>query len=313
MTHLIPLQTASCAQCLRSLKATGVVRAVRLLAGGGALTAALSAQALDVDAGDYTALPSGTNLGLVYYQHTERTALYAGGHRAPGKAGLDSDVAILRGVHFMEIGGFTIDPQFILPFGRLNAQDDLAPVLGKGSGVGDLLVGGTLWTNKPTEKTHLGFSAFVSLPTGGYDRNKMLNLGENRWKLILQTGYIKPLTDSLTLDLVGDVTLHGRNDDFGPSGQRMKQRPLYLAQSWLRYHFSSASDLRLGLAKSYGGRTEIDGADQDDKLSTTRFAIGGSHFLTPTLQLMGTYGRDISVRQGFKEADRFQLRLLKIF
>ncbi|ERK98906.1 hypothetical protein O999_02015 [Pseudomonas putida LF54] len=30
------------------------------------------ALALDVDAGDYTALPKDTNLGLIYYQHAER-------------------------------------------------------------------------------------------------------------------------------------------------------------------------------------------------------------------------------------------------
>lgn len=285
----------------------------RLLAAGGVLSTALSAQALDVEAGDYTALPTGTNLGLVYYQHAERNALYASGNRVPINAGLSSDVGLLRGVHYTEVGGFTIDPQFILPFGRLEGKNDLGPVLGSGSGVGDLLVGSTLWLNKPSEKTHLGFSIFVSLPTGNYDRNKALNLGENRWKVILQTGYIKPLTDSLTLDLVGDVTLHGRNDDFGPTGQTMKQRPAYQAQAWLRYNLSAATDLRLGASQVYGGKTEVNGVAQDNRLSTSRFSVGAAHFIAPTLQLLGTYGRDIRVEEGLKESNRFQLRLLKIF
>lgn len=284
----------------------------RVLAAAATLSAGLSAHALDVEAGDYTALPAGTNLGLAYYQHAERNALYAAGNRAPINAGLNSDVGLLRGVHFTELGGFIIDPQFILPFGKLDARNDLAPVLGSSSGLGDLLVGATLWANKPTEKTHLGFTGFVSLPTGSYDRNEALNIGENRWKLILQTGYITPLAANLTLDLVGDVTLHGRNDDYGPMGQSMKQRPVYQAQAWLRHHISSASDLRLGFSQVYGGRTEIDGVMQDNRLSTARMSIGGSHFITPTLQLLGTYGRDLSVREGLKESSRFQLRLLKI-
>jgi hypothetical protein len=66
----------------------------------------------DVDAGDYTALPAGTNLGLAYYQHATRDRLYSQGNRLPINPGLDSDVGILRGVHFMELGGYVIDPQF---------------------------------------------------------------------------------------------------------------------------------------------------------------------------------------------------------
>ena len=70
---------------------------------------ATPAQAIDVDAGDYTALPAGTKLGLLYYQHAQRNRLYAGGDRVPIDARLDSDVGILRGVYFMEIGGFIVD------------------------------------------------------------------------------------------------------------------------------------------------------------------------------------------------------------
>ncbi|RJT22995.1 transporter, partial [Chakrabartia godavariana] len=32
-----------------------------------------------------------------------------------------------------------------------------------------------------------------------------------------------------------------------------------------------------------------------------------------TVQLLATYGRDISVRSGFRESNRLNLRLLKVF
>src|SRR5262245_54595425 len=98
-----------------------------------ALTGA-TANAIDIDAGDYTALPEGANVGLLYVQHAERKTLYANDQRVPGNNRLDSDVSILRVVHFAKVGGLTVDPQILLPIGRLQAKDDLAP-LGTGSGM----------------------------------------------------------------------------------------------------------------------------------------------------------------------------------
>lgn len=284
-----------------------------MIAGGGLLgILAGPAAAIDVDAGDYTPLPAGTNLGLVYYQHAERDKLYADGERLPIKAGLDSDVGIIRGVHFMEIGGHIVDPQFLLPFGKLEAKDDLA-ALGDASGVGDLILAATVWFTKPTDKTHFGITPFLFLPTGKYDNESALNLGENRWKFILQAGFITPVTEKLTMDLIADAQVHGENDDYGAASQTLKQEPLFQFQGWLRYHLTPAADLRFGLSHVSGGETRIDGLDQDNRVSTSKFSFGGSYFLSPTTQVMATYGRDISVREGFKESNRFNLRLLQVF
>jgi len=270
------------------------------------------AKAVDVDAGDYTALPAGTNLGLAYYQHATRDRLYSQGNRLPINPGLDSDVGILRGVHFMELGGYVIDPQFLLPLGRLKGQDDTSS-LGSASGVGDLILASTLWFNKAGEKENIGITPFLYLPTGKYDKNSALNLGENRWKFAFQGGWIKPLSDSVTMDLVADVTFYGKNKDFGPTSLTMKQKPMMQFQAMWRYHLSAASDLRFGLSQLTGGETQVEGVNQDDRTSSSKFWLGGSTFVGAKTQLLATYGRDISVRNGFKEDNRINLRLLQIF
>ena len=56
------------------------------------LLASGNAVAIEVDAGDYTALPAGTNLGVVYYQYATADSLYSDGDKAPINAGLDSQV-----------------------------------------------------------------------------------------------------------------------------------------------------------------------------------------------------------------------------
>jgi hypothetical protein len=274
---------------------------------------ASNASAFDVDAGDYTALPAGTTLAAAYYQYASRDAIYANGNRLPGSNRLDSDVGILRGVHYMNVGGYIIDPQFLLPFGSLQGKDSLAS-LGQESGVGDLILATTLWlVNKPESSTYFGITPFLQLPTGDYDRNRALNLGENRWRLTLQGGYITPLADKLLLDVIGDVTFYGKNDDFGPGSARMTQKAQYQLQTHLRYNLTSAWDIRLGISHVAGGETEIGDVAQNNRQRTTKFTVGSGYFITPTLQLLANYGRDIAVENGFREENRLNLRLLTLF
>lgn len=180
--------------------------------------ASTAAWATDVDAGDYVALPPGSNLAIVYAQFAERDAIYAKGDKQPGDPGLDSTVFILRGVHYMDIAGLTVDPQFLLPLGQLEGKGDTHALGKSGGAAGDLILAATVWlVNKPKSNTYFGITPFVYVPTGSYDRTRPLNLGENRWKFVLQGGFVKGVTPKISIDLVGDVTFYGKNNDFGSS------------------------------------------------------------------------------------------------
>lgn len=298
--NFLPLSGQPC------LGITPTVFAALMLASG-------SAMAIDVDAGDYTALPAGTNLAMGYYQFATRDALYADGDKAPIDAGLDSHIGILRGVHFTEIGGYTVDPQFLLPVGKLEGKDDTAG-LGDASGIGDLTLAATVWlVNEPESNTYFGITPFVYAPTGSYDNKDALNIGENRWKYALQAGFITGLTPDISLDLAGDVTFYGENDEFGAGNATLKQDPSYQFQGFLRYHMSKQWDLRAGVSHTLGGETKVDGIDQDDRMSYTKMTLGTAWFATPSLQLLANYGTDLSVKNGFKEQHRINLRILKAF
>ncbi|MDI1294372.1 MAG: hypothetical protein PSY12_00505, partial [bacterium] len=62
-----------------------------------------------------------------------------------------------------------------------------------------------------------------------------------------------------------------------------------------------------------GGETRIDGIRQQDQASNWKGNVGMAWFPAKTVQLLATYGRDISVRSGFRESNRLNLRLLKVF
>lgn len=279
-----------------------------------AATINTAAFATDVDAGDYVALPPGTNLALFYAQFAERDRINARGNRQPGDPGLDSTVFILRGVHYMQIAGLTVDPQFFLPLGRLEGKGDTRTLGRSGGAVGDLVVAATVWlVNKPKSNSYFGITPLVYVPTGDYDRNRPLNLGENRWKFVLQGGYVQGIAPKVSLDLVGDVTFYGRNHDFGPSSARLTQSASGQIQAFLRYQLMPNLDLRTGGSFVTGGETSVDGIKQRDEASNWKANVGLAWFPTKSVQLLATYGRDVSVRSGFQESNRLNLRIAKVF
>lgn len=285
-----------------------------LLIGASLAIAAGCAQAIDIDAGDYTALPEGTNVGLLYMQHAERNSLHGNGHQIPGNNGLDSDIGILRLIHFTKIGGYTVDPQLLLPFGKLNGTGDMSAPLGQGSGTGDLILAATVWTiNEPENKRYLGITPFLIAPTGTYDAAKALNLGENRWKYALQLGFIQGVGDKLTFDLAADVTAYGTNNQANAAGQSLTQAASYQVQGFMRYALSPGWDLRAGLSRTRNGETKLDGVGQGNASTIDKLQLGTAVFVGPKTQLLATWGRDLSVDNGFKEATRVNLRLLQVF
>lgn len=287
--------------------------------GHGLLAAALAlsasaAQAIDIDAGDYTALPEGTNVGLVYLQHAERGGLFSAGKQVPGNNGLDSDIGILRLIHFMKIGGYTVDPQVLLPFGQLKGTGNMGPVLGQGSGTADVILAATVWTiNEPENKRYLGITPFLIAPTGTYDSTKALNLGENRWKYALQVGFIQGVGEKLSFDLAADVTSYGSNNNANAAGQSLTQAPSYQVQGFVRYALSPTWDLRAGLSRTRTGETTLGGVSQGDAGTVDKMQLGTAVFVSPTTQLLASWGQDMSVENGFKEASRLNVRLLRVF
>lgn len=278
------------------------------------VTLAGNAQAIDVDAGEYAAaLPAGSNIGLLYLQHAERRSLYSDGHKVAIKAGLDSDIGILRVAHYQQLGDYRVNTQFLLPFGRLEGTRDNEG-LGQANGVGDLILASTLWlVNDPAQNRYWGIAPYLYVPTGNYNRDDALNLGENRWKMTLQTGYVTGLSENLSLDLTADVTLFGKNDDLTSQGLTLRQKPLWQAQTYLRYAVTPKLSVHVGASQLWGGETRIDGQDQDDEPDTSKYRVGGSYWMTPTFQALLNYGQDVSVDNGFKERQRLNLRLLWVF
>jgi hypothetical protein len=297
-------------------KAVGALLGARpsfksIILAGLAILASTPAAAVKFDAGDYVPAPAGTKLALLYLQHASSDSLWADGHKIDDKARLDTDIGIFRYVGFGKIAGMTFDYQVLQPFGSLRGSGSTAS-LGHTSGVGDTILVSTLWVvNKPESGTYVGITPYLYIPDGDYKASRSLNLGENRWKGNMQAVLSQQLTKHVIAEGAADVMFYGDNDK--AAGGTLKQKKLYEFQGWARYLFDAKTEFNMRVSYTTGGESKLGGIDQNDKTNTWAFLGTLRRSLDAHHQIMVQGGKDLSVRNGFKEGMRFQIRLLQIF
>lgn len=268
-----------------------------------AVIPAANAAGVNPDPGDYTALPPGTQLGVVYYQHLRADEVFARGDKVLDELDLSLDIGILRYVHYVKLGDWVADPQIIAPFGRqrVGLSDETR------SALGDITVGAAFWPLHDLEgRHHFGISTFFTLPTGG-DKNKGFALSSNRYAFNLQAGYMRPIGRNWTIDLVAQSEFYTDQRDTDSS-----KDPYFSVEASPRYHFSDATYLALTLRHGWGGKetlgetTLLDSEERDSAILTW------ASFLAPKWQLQIQYRQDFNVEDG-PELNGLQTRLLYVF
>lgn len=271
--------------------------------------------AAEADPGDYIAAPPGTDLGLLYFQHSSAdTYRDASGKKVEGENRFRSDIGILRYVHFMEVFGYTIDPQIVLPFGQLHdAKLGGSPIDGN-SGVGDVQLTSTVWlVNNPAQQRWFGISPFVVVPIGTYDKHESFNLGENRWKGILQGGFVQGFGERFSWDLIGDITWYGNNTEAGGGDQTLKQDRSYQVINWVSYHPTEKSRVALGYSHTWGGEQRLDGEQNGSKTRVDQWRALYATSITARDQLQVSLAKDLNVQGGFERDYQLNLRLAHVF
>lgn len=277
------------------------------------LCCSLTAQAAEVAPGDYDQFPTNATIGLLYYQHARTDNLYANGHKASSDFDVRSDIGILRLLHVYALTDrLTVDPQFLLPFGRVAGHGDASP-LGDSNGIGDLILAPAFKYRLNDAGDVLAFTPYLYVPTGEYDNEEGLNLGEHRWKLDLQSAYVKRFGEKWAVDMVGDVIWYGDNNDYGADSVRREQQVSYSAQLMGRYMPTPQTAFAVGVGHNWGGENSVDGVHQDDETRTTYLRLSATTFVSPRDQLQLQLGRDLSVENGPLEDMRVNLRYAHVF
>lgn len=116
----------------------------------------------------------------------------------------------------------------------------------------------------------MGASVQVAAPLGQYDKDRLVNIGGNRWWVKPELGASRSF-GKFDAELALAATIFTDNDDF--LGQTREQDPIYSAQAHLVYQFRPGLWLAANGVYYTGGRTTVNGARGDDLQENTRIGL----------------------------------------
>jgi hypothetical protein len=115
----------------------------------------------------------------------------------------------------------------------------------------------------------VGGSIQVSAPIGQYDPDRLVNIGSNRWFIKPDIGISKAVA-AFTLELSAGAIYFTQNHDYY-GGRTLEQDPVYTTQAHITYSFGHGFWAALDATYDQGGRTTVNGVQNDDAMENSRF------------------------------------------
>ena len=268
------------------------------------------ARAGTTNARDYVPLEPGTTVINLYYQHGFGNELYASDHKISDQANLTSNVSIFRPIHYMQLGPFTIDPQAVIPFGEVELNGE------RSSGLGDITVLSTIWfINDKANKFFFAYSPYLTLPSGQYRRENLVNLGANRWSTKHELAVGKGFGDAFWVELIANAEFFTDNTNALGTNARATtstKDPLFGTEFHASYNVTKDLVVAGDYYFSSGGENTLDGVRQNDRTCTHTVGASFFYMLNQQMQLMLDYKLPLATQNGIK-TNSFTVRLAYLF
>lgn len=241
----------------------------------------LSAQSLEPRA--YSNAPAGLNFVALGYQYSEGGLLFDPAIPITN-ANSEINVAVLGYLRTFDVSGMSAKAGIVLPYADLYAEGLLSGEFRKRDVEG--AADPTLYFNlnfygspaykmsefrKYQQDTIAGFTIKVSPPLGQYDKDKIINIGTNRWSIKPELGVSKAINRWI-LEAMVAATYFTENDEFN-NDQVRHQEPVYSMQGHLIYTFKNKMWLSYGATYFTGGKTRVDGVISNDLQNNSRTGL----------------------------------------
>jgi len=123
---------------------------------------------------------------------------------------------------------------------------------------------------KAPRRTILGTSLTVVAPTGQYFSNRLINVGTNRWTFKPEFAVSRPIGQGWLLDTYAGLWLFTANNAFYPGALVRTQAAIAAFQAHVSYNFRRQTWAAFDATYYVGGRTTIQGVENDDRQSNSR-------------------------------------------
>ena len=228
--------------------------------------------AQDLEPRRWTALPSGTNVIGIGYGHTSGD-LFFDPVLDLENASVEMDTVALSYVRGFSIAGQAARFDSLIPWQTARWEGLLsgAPASTERTGMADprfrlsILLLGTPepQSQKPKPNTVVGASVAVSVPLGKNNKNRLFNIGKNRYSIRPQIGATHT-RGPWTYELTGSSFFFTDNNDFW-NGQRLEQKPIYAVQGHVVRTFKPGLWASLSAGYGWGGEAIINGEEKDNE------------------------------------------------
>ncbi len=286
-----------------------------LVCSGFAIGLSDPAAAQEIEPYEFTPLPAGTNLAIGYYIYGHNTEFNVANGPTIRNAKLEVNLANARYVHFFNpVAGMPVGIQVFQVFGSESGANIGGQRVGSAFGAQNLALSAFVfpYVNTAT-KTNTNITAFLYPPTGTYDRNSAINLGDNRWRGDIQLGLTQGFGEHIGVDLEFDAQFYGDNNQSFPRGTRLTQDPTYRVQVWGNYRWSPAFTTSIGYEGFFGGDQRVNTRLDGNRTDEHRIRANAALFVTPKVQTMLELNHDLSVTGGFRQDFGAIVRVLYAF
>lgn len=271
-----------------------------------------AAHAQDEGARAYELAPAGSQSLNLYGMFGRGNAEFDPGAAVSGGAAVAINGGILEYAHGFALASSAGTWLVSLPFGEASRSVSTATAArtDSRSGIGDLqltaafgLVGSPALSEEDYEtyRPRVAVSLLTRLyvPTGAYDRNSPVNLGQNRWAVQLGLPVVYYLGSSLldpaltSFELIPSVIVYGDNHA-PPSGEVSRQAPLVQLEGHITRNLNRSLWVALDALLIEGGETTTDGVSDHNRQRSVALGATGSLALSDAWSATLSYTEEVS-------------------
>lgn len=278
------------------------------------------ALALADNARDWQNTPIGLNMLFGYYNKLDTNTPIDTSLAVDGLS-LDADLYILRYARTFGVDGRNSAFQVLQPYADLEASFDDARFFNgskKNGGMGDTqfvfahnFIGGPALSVEEfaswQPETFFSGAVWLSTPTGDYDKDRVINIGANRWVVKPELAFGHPIGPTW-LEINTWVSLYSDNDDY-QGDSKLEQDPLWAIEGHYSYTINRALWLSLDATWSKGGETQVDGVNQDNEQENTLLGASLGFMLSPQVGGLIAYSDTVSEQAGSPDVNTWTLRM----